>query len=377
MNFLTRLTGALYGVAVGDAMGAPVEGLSHTLAPGRYGGHDFNTFIPPRYGNDPTAGKGHGRITDDTLMTEALMRAYADAGDHLDAYGYKDFLLPHVKNTPVWVTEWKKQMPIYDRLWHPEKYPWFRLVPANAEPRTAGMGNMVNCGVAMWMMPVGAVNAGWPEAAYQEAVLIGSAHNESFAVEAAAVMAACYADAFATDATVDSILRVAEQLARDGTGNAIRAACGAVNVSDDLATFVARVRAAVAPFDQREGHTSDDEPLAVEKSGGSDIGRPSRVASIEELPVALAALRYGAGDGIKTLRAAVCYGRDCDSMAAMALGLLGALKGVEVIPSTLRAELDRENRRDFAAMAAQFDDAVRAIWKRDRLRFERRSRAMD
>jgi hypothetical protein len=88
------------------------------------------------------------------------------------------------------------------------------------------------------------------------------------------------------------------RLVRDGTGAAIEAACSAVDTGDDLATFVRNVRAAVAPYDQREGHTSDDEPLELAVSG--DLGRPSRAASIEELPVALAALKYGAGDGLSS-----------------------------------------------------------------------------
>lgn len=52
-----KLEGALFGVAIGDAMGAPVEGLSCEAALERYAGHDFLTFVPPRYGNDPNLGK--------------------------------------------------------------------------------------------------------------------------------------------------------------------------------------------------------------------------------------------------------------------------------------------------------------------------------
>jgi ADP-ribosylglycohydrolase len=249
-----------------------------------------------------------------------------------------------------------------------------RLAAANAEPRTAGVGNCVNCGVAMWMMPAGAVNAGDPCAAYQEAVLVGSAHNESFAVEAGAVMAACYAEAFAPEAQAEAVVGVATGLARDGTRAAVQAACAAADPGDGLTDFVARVRAAVAPYDQREGHTPDDKPLALARSG--DLGRPSRTASIEELPVALAALRYGAGDVLKTLRAAVCYGRDCDSIAGMASGLFGALFGRDAIPPPLRAAVDKANKRDFGEMAGTFLQAVQAIAKRDEERWTRRARAL-
>ena len=81
----------------------------------------------------------------------------------------------------------------------------------------------MNCGVAMWMMPVGAVNAGDPLAAYNEAVALGLAHNESYAVEAGAVMAAAAAEAFSADATIASVLDTVQWIARDGTRNAIEA----------------------------------------------------------------------------------------------------------------------------------------------------------
>jgi ADP-ribosylglycohydrolase len=102
------------------------------------------------------------------------------------------------------------------------------------------------------------------------------------------------------------------------------------------------------------------------------LGRPSRVASIEELPVALAALRYGNGDFLRALRAGVCYGRDCDSIAGMAGALFGAIHGVDAIPLSLRQEADRANRRDFGELAARFAKVVSAILTADMVRFSRR-----
>lgn len=377
ISFEQRTRAALIGGAIGDAMGAPVEGQGPASILASFADWDFTTFIPPQ-GWDGTSHywKGNGRITDDTLMVEAFMQAYIRAGSHLDAYGYAEFLLPQVTNTPVWVPEYQRTMAIWERLWVPEKYPMFRLRYNNAEPRSAGLGNMVNCGVAMWIMPAGAVNAGDPEAAYQEAAAIAQAHNESFAVEAAAVLAAAYAEAFA-GTSIDAVIAAALRLARDGTQAACAAAVAAADPADDLPTFIHRVRAAVAPFDQRSEHTSDDKPLAVIRPGMvSDIGRPSRVMSIEELPVALAALRYGAGDFLTTLRAAVCYGRDCDSIAGMTVGLFGALHGDAEFPDRLRQDLTEVNRRDFVALADQFSKTVREIHLRDVEREQRRYQLM-
>ncbi len=99
--------------------------------------------------------------------------------------------------------------------------------------------------------------------------------------------------------------------------------------------------------------------------------------SIEELPVALAALRYGGGYFMRTLRAGVFYGRDCDSIAGMACGLLGALRGIAVIPEALRRASDAANRRNFAAIASGFAPTARAIFARDAERFAARRRAVE
>ena len=90
----------------------------------------------------------------------------------------------------------------------------------------------------MWMMPVGAMNAGDPPGAYAEATALGLAHNESFAVEAGGVMAACYAAAFGANATLAKVLD-ATKLAQDGTGEACQAAVAAVKAGGSVDEFVA------------------------------------------------------------------------------------------------------------------------------------------
>lgn len=370
-GFEDKLAAALAGAAIGDAMGAPVEGRSPEEIRARLGEHDFTTFLP---GREAGRGKGEGRITDDTLMTEALLRAYTVAGRHLDAYGYLEYVLPEVRTRRVWVPERQEEMPIFDRLYWPEKFPWQRLALAHADPRTAGVGNMVNCGLAMFIMPVGAVNAGDPGTAYLEAAALGGAHNESYAIEAAAVLAAAYAGAFSAEASLNSVLNIAASWARDGTAAAIHAAVAAAEPGAPVEDFIRSVRGAVAPFDGRREHTADDDRPGELRL--SDAGRPSRTRSIEELPVALAALRHGGGDFVTTLRAAVRYGRDCDSIAAMAGGLCAALNGTSCLPAGLRVEIDRANRRNFAALAAEFAGTVRRIHVADQLRAENRRRAL-
>ncbi len=217
------------------------------------------------------------------------------------------------------------------------------------------------------------MNAGDPEGAYLEAADMGQAHNESFAVEAGAVMAAAAAAAFGRDASIESVLDAATSLARDGTARAARAAVEAADPSDEEPDFIVKVRRALEPYDPRERHVSDDATLAVK--GASDVGRPSRLFAIEELPVALAVLKYGAGDWPKTIHAGVFYGRDCDSIAGMACALFGALFGVDAIPENLRKRSDEANRRDWRALAGEFATVIPAIVEKDAARLDARRKA--
>lgn len=370
-NLAQKVEGAIYGQAIGDAMGAPVEGWpSHRIAA------QFNSveqFLPTTHGGDPASGKGNGRVTDDTLMMEALIRAYIHCGDHMDAYDYEKFFIPEIADKTMWVPERQAHILLLDRLFWAEKYPWIRLVQNRAEPRSAGIGNMVNCGVAMYIMPVGAVNAGDPHAAYQEAAAFGLAHNESYAIEAAAVMAACAAHALSNHGSIDGVLEIASARARDGTGDAIRAVLRVVKTSDDIQSFIQKTRAAMRAYDLRAPFALGDNPLRV--TGANNCARPSRLHAIEELPIALGALKYGAGDFSKTIHAGVFYGVDCDSIAGMAGMLFGALFGVERLPQHLRIEADKANQRDYHQLAADFLQVIDQIFEKDAERFAARRHA--
>ena len=95
-----RITGALVGAAVGDALGGPVEGYSPEQIAERHGGR-VRGIVGPWHGDAwrtarPLAPyhKGDGHVTDDTLMTHALVRVYDRVRDHLDAYALAEHLVP-------------------------------------------------------------------------------------------------------------------------------------------------------------------------------------------------------------------------------------------------------------------------------------------
>ena len=91
MNLLTdKAVGALAGAAVGDALGGATEGYSPEQLRERHGGY-VTGIVGPFHDDWRTARpiapyhKGDGHVTDDTLMTQALVRVYTKVRDHLDA----------------------------------------------------------------------------------------------------------------------------------------------------------------------------------------------------------------------------------------------------------------------------------------------------
>ena len=339
---LSKVRGCLYGGAIGDALGAPAEWKMPDEIRERYG--EIVDFVDPWDGPSPI-GKGDGRYTDDTHMTQLLGQIYVEEGRHLDPFLFAERIVPLIADEPRWLAEWGREAPLVDRLFYPEKWLLMRLRLANADPRLGGVGNMVNCGAAMYAAPVGIVNACDPRAAYREAIEVFSAHQWSYGLEAAGVMAACVAEAFRPAATVDSIVGVATDLANEGTKEAIAAVAYEARWHDDWHDAIGALRDAIRPFD---GSAEDG---VRDRGNKTDDWAPSRRKSIEELPVALGFLLVTKGDFEQAIFGAANYGRDNDSIAGMAGAIAGALHGAQTIRPEWIAQINTANRIDLDPLA--------------------------
>ncbi|MER5761029.1 ADP-ribosylglycohydrolase family protein [Streptomyces sp. NPDC002082] len=359
-----RITGALVGAAVGDALGGPVEGWTPEQIVERHGGR-VRGIVGPWHEDWRTARpiapyhKGDGHVTDDTLMTHALVRVYEAVRDHLDAYAIAEHLVPDLMTIPRWIPELEADALPLQRIFLAEKWIVTRLHYAHADPREAGNGNIVNCGAAMYMAPVGLVNAGHPEGAYAEALDVTGAHQSSYGREAAGVFAAAVAAACVPGATAASVVDTALSLAKDGTRAAIAAVCEVASRHRDFESALAPLRAAVAPYD------SVGPDYRAPSLGAR---RPSRLHSIEELPVALGMLLVADGCYETSVLGAVNYGRDCDSIATMAGAIAGALSGGAAVPPAWADRVAEASRLDLHAPAAALASVTREVFARDRAR---------
>jgi len=353
--------GALAGAAVGDALGGAAEGNTPEAIQERYGG--FIQGIVAPFLSDwrnarPIAPyhKGDGHITDDTLMTTALVEVYDHVRDHLDAFAVADHLVPLLIGEKRWIPELEDDALLLQRLFLAEKWLVARLHYGHIDPREAGVGNIVNCGATMYVAPVGILNAGDPGRAYAEAIDVAAAHQSSYGREAAGVFAATVAEAMRPGADVDSVVSTALRLAKDGTRDAIEAVVDAASGITDWRGGLSALRRAVEPFDTVGPHY---------RTPAKDARTPSRTKSIEELPIALGMLVATGGDYREAVLGAVNYGRDSDSIAVMVGSVAGAFGGVEAIPAEWVHDVNEGSRMDVTATGATMAVVAREVWVKD------------
>ena len=368
ISFEERIQGMLFGVAYGDAVGAPVEKLSAEEIKAKYGyvtsldtpwHRDFEKNNIRRLGRI----RGNGIITDDTLMTIAVMEIYSEKPLHLDAWNMASDMVRKISWEPKWIPELQKETMIIERLFYPEKWIFQRHQLSNCEPREGGIGNMINCGAAMYIAPIGAVNACDPEAAYNEAINFASGHQASFGLEAAGVFAACVAAAFIPNISSEEIMDIAISLAKDGTKLALNAIKEAVatlpsDIRNDSLAVAHHLQSALAPFSPM----GDNVGRSIEELGvPSDFYTPSRLNAIEELPMALGYLLINQGDFYTSVLDGINSGRDTDSIGVMAGAIAGVMHGEQIIKPEFLQKIDKINRFDLTAISKTFARSAQRI----------------
>lgn len=382
-TFKDKIQGVLISTALGDALGAPVEKLSYEEIKEQYGRVESmkNKWYKQDMGIEANKGRkrGNGIITDDTLMTLALCNVYNIEKRHIDAYDMANEFVKEIAFRKRFIPEFGREDMIIERLFYPEKHIFLRHTLANCEPREGGYGNMINCGAAMYIAPIGIVNAGNPKAAYDEAILFAMGHQTSYGLEAAGVLAACVAKAFEVDVTVEAIIDTAIHYAKDGTKTAIIAVTDAarrlkeqVDVTQD--DVVRAFQEAILPFSPM----GDDVSRKLEKVGvPSNHYTSSRLGSIEELPFALGFILFNNGEFYKSLFDGINSGRDTDSIGVMIGVILGAMYGTTVIKPEDIDLLESANHFDFERIVNKFSATALSIIQADIEQAEQRKPIID
>ena len=274
--------------------------------------------------------------------------------------------MPAIVDEATWIPELDREDLLYHRLFLAEKWLVLKLRYGHADPRDAGVGNIVNCGAAMYIAPVGIANACAPDARVRR----GARPDGRAPVElrAGGRRRACRSrrrgDASGRDGRLGaSRSRSASPRMRRAT--AIEAVAEAASTLDGWRDGgLATLRAAFAPFDSVGEHYARP---------AQNARIPSRLHSIEEVPIALGLLVATRGDYTETMLGGVNYGRDSDSIASMG-GAIAAALGSPV-PREWIDEIGTASKLDLEEPGRTMAEVAEEIFAKDRARFEARAAA--
>ncbi len=317
-----RAIAALYGLAIGDALGMPTQMMSREAIARRYG--SIERFEAADADHPLAAGMAAGSVTDDTEQALLLARLLVEGGRHVDPALFARELVR-------WEDGMRERGSL-DLLGPSTK----RAVQAvlDGEPlEEAGRFGTTN-GAAMRVTPVG-IAVSWlePDALVglvEEASLVS--HNTGVAIAGASAVAAAVSAGVdgadiraAFDAAIDAAVMGAER------GYWIAAA--------DVAS---RILWAVSLADPRDPATSLTDVYRL-------VG--TSLATQESVPAAFGILATFPDDPWAAVRAAASLGGDSDTIAAMVGAVAGATNGLEGFPEDVRETVARVNGLDLESVA--------------------------
>jgi ADP-ribosylglycohydrolase len=301
---LDRALGALYGLAIGDALGMPTQMLSPDEVGRRFG--SIKWFVPAPVDHPIAAGLSAGHITDDTEQALLVARLLIDGHGRIDARALASALL-----------DWEREMVRRGSLdlLGPSTQRAISAVAAGTPIEEAGRFGDTN-GAAMRVTPVGIAKPIDDLDGLLQAVVdaSGVTHNTNIALAGAFAVASAVS-AGVDGASLEQAIEAGLSAARLGRshGSWVAGADVAARIEAALAGVTDLPRGDLVAFIQTVVGTS--------------------VATQESVPAAFAVLRgAGAGGAWNACLLAASLGGDSDTIAAITGAIAGACQGLGAFP---------------------------------------------
>ena len=332
MEMLTRARGALYGLAIGDALGMPTQMLSRAEIVRRWGPL-LPGFEPAPPGHPIAGGMLAGAVTDDTEQAVLLARLLVKGRGTID---------PH--ELAAALTEWERAMAERGSLdlLGPSTKRAVAAILAGVPPQEAGAAGTTN-GAAMRIAPVGiavpvALHNPTPDVMLStlvdRAVMASSVtHNTGIALAGAAAVAAAVS-AGVSGATVAEATALGIQAARLAAGR------GHWVAGADVAARIEWATSLVA------GQEQEVAANLIYRIVGTSL------ATQESVPAAFAVLAAVPADPWRACRTAASLAGDSDTIAAMTGAIAGACHGAGSFPPEAIAAIDAQGL-GLAALAGE------------------------
>jgi ADP-ribosylglycohydrolase len=314
-DIFSRASGALYGLAIGDALGMPTQSFSRADIVTRYG--PLLTGFEPAPPDQPlAAGMPAGSVTDDTEQAMLLAQLLIEGDGWVDAIELARRL-----------AAWEKSMRARGSLdlLGPSTRRAIQELLDGADTDQSGRTGTTN-GAAMRIAPVGIANEGSNLSNLVSQVVEASrpTHNTGVALAGAAAVAAAVSAGIA-GADVPQAIEQAEAAARIGGqhGHWIAAADVAARIR-----WATRLVAGRSPAEAGE--------LIYTLVGTS-------LATQESVPAAFAVLATRPDAPWDACLLAASLGGDCDTIAAITGAIAGACHGADAFPAEARGVIQRVN----------------------------------
>lgn len=281
------------GLAIGDALGRPVEGLSPEQIRIKFGG--VEDFLSQNPGG-----------SDDTEYAILTGRAMVKFGRSITSEEFASYWVENVCNqTEDFLGAGFSEMAAISNL-------KAGLIP----PQSGRHIHSWSDGLAMRVAPIGIVANGDAELAKRLAIADGQVSHSGEGIHSGVVIATAISQAMAGESIGELILASKKSVPEScWTSRAINRALTVIELQrggDALSLTDALL-----------------ESVATHHYFYADIAP-------EAVSLAIAAVVYGDGDFVSTVRFAVNCGRDADTIAAMAGAIAGAYVGFEAIPEHWR-----------------------------------------
>ena len=313
MTTTSRARGALYGLAIGDALGMPTQMLSRREIVERWG--EFLTGFEPAPQDHPiAAGLPAGAVTDDTEQAVLLGRLLAKGHGVVAPRQLAEALVG-----------WERDMAARGSLdlLGPSTKRAIAAVLSGVPAEQAGASGDTN-GAAMRIAPVGiVVPLDLPALVDQVVAVSYVTHNTGVALAGAAAVAAAVS-AGVSGASVAQATTIAIAAARlaAGRGHWVAGADVAARIEWAVGLVAGRDRAEAAGLIYTLVGTS--------------------LATQESVPAAFAVLAAMPEDPWQACLLAASLGGDCDTIAAMAGAVAGACHGLDAFPVGALAVIDAQ-----------------------------------
>ena len=197
-------------------------------------------------------------------------------------------------------------------------------------PRMAALGNIPCSSSAMCIAPVGLVNACNPIQAATQAAHLASlinTHDGGFCQDGATAIATAVASSCQEDADVASVLNDAVKYLPSSSGARMKTAIYEIFEVAQTQKYYKNFR--------NHLHNNANRFFQLEKTN-----------SLETVPVTLALIYLAKGDLENSLIYASNFGRDTDTMAAMAGAICGALHGARSIKQEWKDKVKNSASKD-------------------------------